>query len=77
MEENAARTPDSVAVIFEDEAMTYGELKQHSDNIAWQLQRESVQTDEVVAVITRRTLWLRSMPIEVSRSLGAEARFDS
>jgi amino acid adenylation domain-containing protein len=55
-EAQAARTPDAVAVIFEDDQLTYRELNQRGNQLARYLRRLGVGPDAVVGLFAERSL---------------------
>jgi amino acid adenylation domain-containing protein len=58
------RTPDSIAVVFEDQTITYRELEAWSRRIADELRRDGLGSGDVVAIDMRRT------PERIARMLG-------
>jgi amino acid adenylation domain-containing protein len=54
-EEQAARTPEAIAVVCQDERVTYGELNRRANQLAWHLRGLGVGTDEVVGVCVERS----------------------
>ncbi|MEQ8174992.1 MAG: amino acid adenylation domain-containing protein [Syntrophomonadaceae bacterium] len=55
-EEQVERTPDNIAVVFEDKQLTYRDLNERSNQLAWALRKQGVQPDDVIAIIVRRSL---------------------
>ncbi|WP_159888719.1 condensation domain-containing protein, partial [Paenibacillus puerhi] len=55
-EEQAQRTPEQIAVRFEDEQLTYGELNERANRLARTLRAEGVKPGDMVAVLTERSL---------------------
>lgn len=55
LEQQAAKTPDQAAVIFEDGAMTYKELNEEANRIAWELIGRGVKPETTVAIIGKRS----------------------
>ncbi|HEX4644391.1 MAG TPA: condensation domain-containing protein, partial [Verrucomicrobiae bacterium] len=55
-EKQAERTPDAVALVFEDERLTYRELDGRTDELAHELQSLGVGPDVRVGVCVRRSL---------------------
>ncbi|MCO4850613.1 non-ribosomal peptide synthetase [Bacillus vallismortis] len=51
----AAKTPDQTAVVFEDGAMTYKELNEQANRIAWELIERGVKSETTVAIMGRRS----------------------
>ncbi|MGH3582238.1 MAG: non-ribosomal peptide synthetase, partial [Mycobacterium sp.] len=54
--EQAARTPDAVAVVFEDDRLTYGELEARSNQLAHHLRELGVGCETIVALCVERSL---------------------
>jgi amino acid adenylation domain-containing protein/non-ribosomal peptide synthase protein (TIGR01720 family) len=60
--EQVTKTPDHIAVVFEDEVLTYRELDESSDQLAWYLYGKGVRKAMIVSVIMDRSpLMLISM----------------
>ncbi|MEC0538176.1 amino acid adenylation domain-containing protein [Bacillus inaquosorum] len=55
LEQQAAKTPDQPAIIFEHGAMTYKELNEQANRIAWELIRRGVKSETTVAIIGKRS----------------------
>ena len=55
-EAQAGRTPDAVAVVFEDEQVTYGELNARANRLARHLRGLGVVPDTCVALCMKRSL---------------------
>ncbi|NEY82417.1 amino acid adenylation domain-containing protein, partial [Bacillus sp. 3H-10] len=55
-EEQVDRTPDNVAVVFEDKQLTYRELNEKSNQVARLLQEKGVQPDTIVGIMIERSL---------------------
>jgi non-ribosomal peptide synthetase component F len=53
-ERQAAKSPDSHAVISDDRTLTYGELDKLSNQLAHQLREQGVKTNELVAVVMQK-----------------------
>jgi len=54
-EEQVERTPDAVAVVFEDHQLTYRELNRRANQLAHYLQKRGVGPDTLVAVCMERS----------------------
>ncbi|MWC30497.1 condensation domain-containing protein, partial [Paenibacillus sp. MMS18-CY102] len=50
-EEQAERTPDRVAVVYEGSQLTYGELNEKANRLARRLRAEGVQPDQPVGIL--------------------------
>ncbi|SEL41109.1 non-ribosomal peptide synthetase [Paenibacillus sp. OK003] len=55
-EEQVERTPDHPAVVFENRQLTYSELNQQSNQLAWTLQSKGVQAGQFVGIMAERSL---------------------
>src|SRR5438105_10658824 len=56
IEAQALRTPDQVAVVFEHERMTYGELNRRADRLAHHLRGRGVGPDAIVGLFIERSV---------------------
>ncbi|RXK29184.1 non-ribosomal peptide synthetase, partial [Bacillus velezensis] len=56
LEEQAERTPDQTAVVYEDSRLTYRELNERANQLARTLQSEGVQPDQPVGIMAERSL---------------------
>jgi amino acid adenylation domain-containing protein len=58
-EERVKRHPEAVAAVQGPRSWTYDEVNRRANRIAWALRAEGLQSEDVVAVVTERTLeWL-------------------
>ncbi|MFD2837143.1 AMP-binding protein [Azotobacter vinelandii] len=71
IEEQVARTPEAVALVFGDEALTYGELNRRANRLAHRLIELGVGPDVLVGIAVERGLrdgggacWRSSRPAE-------------
>ena len=55
-EAQVERTPDAIAVVFEDQKLTYRELNGRANQLAHHLQKLGVQTDEFVGICVERSI---------------------
>ncbi|QQZ39834.1 amino acid adenylation domain-containing protein [Pseudomonas sp. SK3(2021)] len=53
-EARAARTPDAFALLQGEQRLTYRQLNQHANQLAWHLLAQGVQPDDRVAICVRR-----------------------
>ncbi|WP_405974467.1 amino acid adenylation domain-containing protein [Streptomyces sp. NBC_00988] len=75
-EEQAARTPDAVAIVFGDEQLTYRELNERANRIAHLLRALGTQPDSLVGVCLERSLDLIPALLGVLKSGGAYLPLD-
>nr|QLY89263.1 pseudodesmin synthetase [Pseudomonas sp.] len=54
-EAQAARTPDAFALLQGEQRLTYRQLNQHANQLAWHLLAQGVQPDDRVAICMRRS----------------------
>ena len=54
-EENASKSPDSIAMLFDGGSMTYGELNKRSNQVARLLREKGVKADSIVGIMTERS----------------------
>ena len=52
-----AASPDRIALVFEDQSLTFSELDQHSDALATALLSRGVSGGDRVAILDRNSLW--------------------
>ncbi len=55
-EEQVGKNPDHIAVVFEDQQLTYGELNSKANSLARVLRNEGVQADSIVGIMVERSL---------------------
>ncbi|MGG1240886.1 amino acid adenylation domain-containing protein, partial [Bacillus sonorensis] len=55
LEQQAVKTPDQPAVISEDGVMTYKELNEQANWMAWELIERGVKTEKTIAIMGRRS----------------------
>lgn len=55
-EEQVEKKPDHIAVIFEDQQLTYGELNNRANALARTLRNKGVQADSIVGIMVERSL---------------------
>ncbi|TDC74548.1 AMP-binding protein, partial [Streptomyces hainanensis] len=75
-ERRARETPDAVAVVFEDEEVTYGELDLRATRLAWELTARGVGRERVVAVALPRSVELVVALLAVVKAGGAYLPLD-
>ena len=75
-ERQVERTPDAVAVEFEGERLTYGELNRRCNQLAWHLRKLGVGPNVLVGVCLERSLEMVVALIGVLKSGGAYVPLD-
>ncbi|MEU2000866.1 amino acid adenylation domain-containing protein [Rhodococcus sp. NPDC019627] len=75
--EQAARTPDAVAVVFEDEQLTYAELHLRANRLARLLIERGVYPGSRVAVALPRSLDLMVSLLAIGKAGGAYVPLDT
>jgi amino acid adenylation domain-containing protein len=55
-EEQVERTPDAIAVVFQEQQLTYRELNSRANQLAHYLQKQGVKTGELVGICIERSL---------------------
>ncbi|MGN8961567.1 amino acid adenylation domain-containing protein [Bariatricus sp. HCP28S3_D3] len=53
--EQAEKTPNRIALVFEDEKFTYRQLDEMSNSLAYYLREKGVKTNDVVPIIAKRS----------------------
>ena len=75
-EEQAARTPDQIAVIFEEQQLSYRELNEQANQLAWILRNKGVKPDTVVGIMVERSLHMVVGLLGVLKAGGAYLPID-
>ncbi|WP_142347078.1 amino acid adenylation domain-containing protein, partial [Bacillus thuringiensis] len=70
------RTPDHLAVVFEDQQLTYRELNERANQLARTLRKEGVQADQLVGIIAKHSLEMVIGILAVSKAGGAYVPID-
>ena len=55
-EEQVERTPDNIAVVFEDKKLTYKELNEKSNSLAHYLRNSEISRNDIVGIMMNRSL---------------------
>jgi amino acid adenylation domain-containing protein/FkbM family methyltransferase len=74
--EQAARTPDGVALSFEGERLTYAELNRRADRLARLLRRRGIRPEAVVGVLMERSVEMVVALLAVLKAGGAYLPLD-
>lgn len=75
-EEQVERTPDAVALIFEDRQMTYRELNQRTNRLARQLRNRGVGPEVLVGICMERSLEMVVGILGILKAGGAYVPLD-
>src|SRR4029077_1722202 len=58
-EEQAEKTPDNIAVVFEEKELTYKELNERANQLARYLQKKyAITADDLVGIMLERSEWM-------------------
>ena len=76
-EEQAARTPDNVAVVCQSERLTYRELNARANQLAHYLRRRGVGPEMLVALYTERSLEMVVALLGILKAGGAYLPIDT
>ncbi|MCM3007886.1 amino acid adenylation domain-containing protein [Bacillus subtilis] len=75
-EEQAERTPDQIAVVYEGQQLTYGELNKQANQLARTLQTEGVEPDQLVGIMVERSLEMIVGILGILKAGGAYVPID-
>ncbi|MFC0514086.1 amino acid adenylation domain-containing protein [Mucilaginibacter angelicae] len=75
-EQQVAQTRDAVAVTFEDETITYGQLNDKANSLAKYLQVQGVKTETIIPVCTERSIEMIIGILGVMKAGGVYVPFD-
>ena len=75
-EEQAERTPDAIAVVFENQQLTYAELNGRANQLAHYLQKLGVKPDTLVGICVERSLEMMVGLLGILKAGGAYLPLD-
>jgi amino acid adenylation domain-containing protein len=75
-EEQVERTPDYVAVVFEDQELTYRELNAKANQVAHYLQKLGVEPEKLVGICVERSLLMVVGLLGILKAGGAYVPLD-
>ncbi|WP_339373116.1 non-ribosomal peptide synthetase, partial [Paenibacillus elgii] len=75
-EEQVERTPEQVAVVFEDKQLTYRELNERANRLGRTLRAEGVQPDQPVGILIERSLEMMISVYGILKAGGAYVPID-
>jgi amino acid adenylation domain-containing protein len=75
-EEQAERTPDAIAVVFENQQLTYTELNGRANQLAHYLQKLGVKADTLVGICVERSLEMMVGLLGILKAGGAYLPLD-
>lgn len=70
-EEQVSRTPDNVAVVFEDKEFTYREINDKANQLASKLRKMGVKPDDIIGLMVQRSQWLIIGMLGILKAGGA------
>ena len=76
-EEQVERTPDAVAVVFEEQQVTYRELNKRANQLAHYLQKLGVKPDMLVGICVERSVEMLVGLLGILKAGGAYVPLDS
>jgi amino acid adenylation domain-containing protein len=75
-EEQAEKTPEATAVVFEEQQLSYGELNRRANQLAHYLRKLGVKPDDRVAICVERSLEMVVALVAVLKAGGAYVPLD-
>ncbi len=75
-EEQVEKTPDQIAVIFEEQQLTYRQLNEQANQLARYLQKRNIEPEQVVAIFLDRGLTMMIAILGILKAGGAYLPID-
>ena len=76
LEEQVERTPDSIAVVYEEEQLTYAQLNSKANQLAYRLRKLGVGPDDFVVLLAERSIEMIMGICGIIKSGGAYVPID-
>ena len=70
-EKQVEKTPDDIAIVFEDKEMTYKELNERANSLAYKLRENEVTNNTVVGILLERSFEMLISMLAVLKSGGS------
>ena len=70
------RTPGAVAVMYEDQSLSYAELNTKSNQLAWYLREKGIGPDQLVGICVERSLEMVVGLLGILKAGGAYVPLD-
>ncbi len=70
-EQQVKRTPEQIAIVFEDQALTYQELNERANQLARLLRSKGVGPDQIVGIMAQRSLEMMIGILGILKAGGA------
>lgn len=75
-EKQAARTPEKIALVCGNERLTYRELNERANQLAWHLKSKGIKPDEIVGVMLERSIEMIVSILGILKAGGAYLPID-
>src|SRR5581483_6823229 len=76
LEQQVSCTPDAIAVVYEEQCLTYAQLNRRANQLAHYLRALGVGPDQLVGVALERSLWLPIAVLGILKAGGAYVPLD-
>ena len=76
VEQQVAKTPDAIAIVFEDRQLTYQQLNQRANSLAHYLQQQGVTSETLVGIAIERSLEMVVSILAIIKAGGAYVPLD-
>ncbi|WP_144668636.1 AMP-binding protein, partial [Bacillus altitudinis] len=75
-EEQVKKSPETKAVVFEDNELTYQELNERANQLAYQLREKGVKREDFIGIMTERSVEMIVGILGVLKAGGAYLPLD-